>query len=72
MGSSPISSFNWKRTLGVSFDLSIACLSDLLMLLVFGEKGCPRRDSIALWPKGPARWLEHWSVRSGNSVRVIQ
>jgi hypothetical protein len=26
--------------LGVSADLSIACLSDLLMLLVFGEKSC--------------------------------
>jgi hypothetical protein len=58
--------------LGVSSDLSIACLSDLLMLLVFGEKGCPRKDSIALRPKGPARWLEHWAARSGNSVRVIQ
>jgi hypothetical protein len=56
----------------VSSDLSIACLSDLLMLLVFGEKGCPREDSIGLCPKGPTRWLEHWSARSGNSVRVIQ
>ena len=57
MGSSPISSFNWKGAVSVSSDLSIACLSDLLMLLVFGEKGCPREDSIGLCPKGPTRWL---------------
>jgi len=41
----------------VSSDLSIACLSDLLMLLVFGEKGCPREVSIGLCPKGSTRWL---------------
>jgi hypothetical protein len=29
----------------------------LLMLLVFGEKGCPREDGIGLCPKGPTRWL---------------
>ena len=73
MGSSPISSFNWKKSLSLSLDLSIACLLDLLMLLFFGEKGCPRKDSVTAWPHGsPARRLEPRAARSGNSVRVIQ
>ena len=52
MGSSPISSFNWKRALSVSSDLSIACLSDLLMLSVFGGKVALEKRASCCGPKG--------------------
>jgi hypothetical protein len=61
--------------LGVSADLSIACLSDLLMLLVFGEKSCLKNVSFALRPQGPIKessvmgiWVRR--QRTSNSVVV--